>query len=71
MPAYCTTSGVVGWERRSHKKVFERYLFIIYLKLAIFNCYNIPCTTIHVNIELQNLQRISALKSISKGTCSI
>ena len=32
------TSGVVGRKRRSHKRIFERHLFIIAFKLAIFHC---------------------------------
>ena len=58
-------SGVVGRERRSHRRNFERYIFIIAIKLAIFHCYYVTAFRASQPMSKtrhQNLQSISALK---------
>ena len=65
---YNRYSGVVGRERIGtafpHKKLSG---LIIAIKFAIFHCYHV---TAFRAFHHQNLQNISALKLISKGTCS-
>ena len=38
----------IEWERCSHKKNFERYIFIIAIKLAIFYCYHMLQHSVHL-----------------------
>ena len=38
-PRYATSGN--AWERRSHKRNFKRYIFIIATKLAFVHCYHV------------------------------
>ena len=50
----------IEWERRSYKRNFERYIFIIAIKLAIFHCYYVS--------TFRALQTISKLDT---GICNV